>query len=176
MLNTLKRTFTAPAAAIGLASVTMLSGGAYAEDAAPVVAANSSAATPSAAEMEIILERNGVIKDAASFAQSNPGKIGISILEGSDTDGMDAGFMIDALKNGLSQSFGLGAEGFVGDNGAKATEISYAYAFYNSGTEKMDVMVQGPYNADQAIPMAKEVASIVQAQAALFGVSYEPSR
>lgn len=176
MLQALRKTFSAPAAAFAVGAAAVMSAApAYAEDGKQVYAANTTVATSStSATIEEIEARNAVIDKSVDFARLHPGQIGFSVLGGSDTRSVEPEVLTKNLESGITNRLGVQAVGYTGDNGNKATEISYAYAFYNPETEAMDVRVRGPYNADQAIPAAKEVADAVKAQTMMYQSSYDP--
>lgn len=174
MLERLRDNFTAPAAAVafgGMAAFAAVSGPAYAEG--PSGAQSASGYTT--ASMDEVNERVAVGLKASEYAEQHPGQIGFAILEGADTRGeVTGGRMKQLLEGGFKNKYSLGSEGYVGDNGNKATEITFSYAFYNTSTQSMDVMVRGPYNFGDAIPAAQEVATAVQAQRLFYASSYDP--
>jgi hypothetical protein len=165
---------TAQAGLAALAVSTLpFAGAASAEDAQSV----SSAKTVTTAELEAIMERNQVIKDAAAFPLTHPYQIGISILEkteGLDETDISATVIQNALESGFSGQYQLGSKTFVGDNGGNETEINLAYA-YRDSDGKLDVMVRGPYNALEVVDAAREVATILNGLNIRRDVSYAPN-
>lgn len=173
MSMTLRSRFMMPAAAIATALLPMTGAPAFADEGSHTATA-STASVATTTDMEAVRARNAIIEQAAQHALDNPGEVGVSILMGSDTGPMTGAFFAENLQNGFHGQFGLDAVSFIGENApGEATEFTYSYA-YKTNTGKLDVMTRGPYNADNALSMATTIATAVQSETMLRGVSYSP--
>lgn len=149
------------------ASTLPFAGAASAEDAQNSVAANSL----SSAEFNEIVARNDIIREAAAHPANCPGEIGVSILMGSDTGDTSVEFYSSNLKSGFKKHFGLNVAVFSGENAPdKPTEFTYSFAGEdNEG--KFDILTLGPYNAEEVIEQAPNVAGMVKSIAVFDNIS-----
>ena len=113
---------------------------------------------------EAQLARLEVEASAFDYSKRNPGCIGISVLEGPDLRelGRTASEFAGFIAAGVERKFDIESSGFYGDNGKKATEITYYYQLIDTNNSEV-VVTSGPHNIVDAVDALKEVIETVKA-------------
>lgn len=108
--------------------------------------------------------RLAVIGESMDYAAEGYGKIGVSVLHGDDFLQMTGPELADGLALGIGRNFQLPSEGYAGDNGEKATEVTFSYLSPpRAGIDEAPiVMTSGPHNIDEALVAIQEVGKSVQ--------------
>lgn len=145
MLTSLKETFSGRAAAIVVGGITMLSPMAAQADDARFTSSPSTS-------IEVAVERGEVGAQAYDYALLNSRNgsihIGVSVLKGIDAPASGPE-MAAAFEGGVEKMSNRPAEGFAGDNGNKATEVTF-YVPLVMPDRKIKVQTLGPHNISDA--------------------------
>ena len=151
------------AAAVFVAAAATLPGNLAIADDTPdqQFAAAASTNTPQLTEEQ--RARLEVIGEAMDYAATGYGKIGVSVLHGADLPQLSGDEIAEKFSNGIGKNFTLPAQGYAGDNGEKATEVTFTYLLPpRSSNEEPIVMASGPHNLDEALVAIHDVGLRVQ--------------